>query len=354
MTLRPTFAGLSLALLCWACEPASELPPPAAKVPVTSEVLSPGSFQARLRLLGTVEPAQRLSVQTVEAGRIRYAPRFVDGFRSGARVQAGEHLFTLVNEDIALHLAEAELQSRAAEAELERARRGVEGGFLPDMELKDRQIQRELANERLRNAQAKKDRLRHNAPASGVLSLDAAVAAGVELPAGQPLASLAVAGQPIVETWAAASHLGSLELGLAVECSRPSSREVVGRGHIRELAHEVDAMGTVRVVVVVDEDIAMPRPGEGVEVEVLMPPRQGVLTVPEEALLIDSGVTRGFVLNPSGGEYKAERRLVTIGQRSGSRIEITYGLAEGERIAVRGAEFLGDGLLAVEAREAGR
>ncbi len=354
MTSRPLLAGLSLALLCWACGPTSEVPPPPAKVPVTSEVLSRGPFQARLRLLGTVEPAQRLEVQTAEAGKIRYAQRFADGLRSGARVQSGEHLFSLANDDIALQLAEAELQARAAEAELERARRGVEGGFLPDMELRNREIQMDLAGERLRNARSKVERLRHDAPASGLLTVDSLVPAGVELPAGRGLASLAVAGKPIVEMWAAASHLASLELGLAVECSRPSSGEVVGRGHIRELGHEVDAMGTVRVVAVVDEDLAMPRPGEGIEVVVLLPARQAVLTVPEEALLIDSGVTRGFVLNPSGAEYKAERRLLTVGQRSGSRVEITYGLAEGERIAVRGAEFLGDGLLAVEARGAGR
>lgn len=354
MTKRPLVAGLCLALVCWGCEPASEEPPPPVKVPVTSEVVSAGPFQARLLLLGTVEPSQRLEVRTAEAGTLRFAARFEGGLRSGVRVEAGEHLFDLENQDITLHASEAELEARAAEAELERARRGVEGGFLPEMELKNREIQMDLATERLSNARAKKRRLRHTAPASGLLTVEASLPSGVEVAAGRVLASLAVDGQPIVETWAAASHLASLEVGLPVECLRPSSRELLGRGHIRELAHGVDAMGTARLVVVIDEDLAMPRPGEGVEVEVLLPERQAVLTVPEEALLIDSGISRSFVLTPSGADYQAERRLVTTGQRSGARVEIVYGLTEGERVAVRGAEFLSEGLLAVEARGLGR
>lgn len=351
MLLRWIGLGVLSALLT-GCQPSPEPPPPPAKVPVSTEVLEAGPFQPRLRLLGTAQPAQRIEIRSLEAGKIRYARRFDDGLRTGQKVGAGELLFRLENEDIALRAAEAELEFRGAEAELERARRGVEGGFLPDMELKNREIQMGLAEERLRTARAKLQRLDHHAPTSGVLSVDAVVAPGVEMTAGQVVARLAADGQPVVEAWASAGDLRHLEPGLAVEVLMPAGRDVVGRGLLRELAGEVDASGTVRAVVVINEDLGMPRPGEGVELEVLLSLRDDVLTVPEEALLIESGISRGFALAPSGSDYKAEKRLVQTGLRSGRRVEVLYGFEAGERVAVRGAEFLADGLLAVEAVDA--
>lgn len=350
--LNLRLVGLCIALALWGCDPPLEDPPPSAKVPVTSEVLETRPFQARLHLLGIVEPGQRVDLRTHEGGKIRYASRFSNGFRAGERVSKGETLFHLENDDIELLVAEAKLQSQGAAAELERARRGVEGGFLPEMDLKNRQIQMSLAEERLGNALSKQARLQHVAPTSGVLAVEAVVPPGVELQAGHLLASIAGSGQRVVETWAAASDLHDLETGLEVECRLPTSGQVIGRGHLRELAGEVDAAGTVRVVVAVEEDLGMPRPGEGVEVEVLLPARESILTVPEEALLIEAGVSRGFVLAPSGSNYKAELRMVQTGQRSDSRVEVIYGLQVGDRVAVRGAEFLADGSLAVEAQTA--
>lgn len=341
--------ALGAALVSWGCEAPPENPPPPAKVPVTSEVLEAAPFQARLRLLGVVAPAQRVELRTREAGRVRYAPRFAQGLRVGERVDKGELLFVLENDDIELQVAEAKLQAQGAAAELERARRGVEGGFLPEMDLKNREIQMSLAQERLANAEARRARLRHHAPAAGTLGLDSAIPPGAELSSGQLVARLAASGHLIVETWAAAKDLPSLDIGLAVECLLPVSGQLAGRGRLREVAREVDPAGTVQVIAVVDEDLGMPRPGEGVEIEVLLPLRQGVVTVPEQALLIEAGVSRGFVLAPKGSDYRAELRLVQTGQRSGDRLEIVYGMQAGDRVAVRGAEFLADGLLAVDA-----
>lgn len=354
-SFRALLKGIGLgvvSVLAMACQRSPEPPPPPAKVPVSTEVLEAGPFQARLRLLGTAQPSQRLEIRSLEAGKIRYVRRFAEGLRTGQEVKAGELLFRLENEDLALRAAEAELEARGAAAELERAKRGVEGGFLPDMELKNREIQMGLAEERLSTARTKLKRLDHHAPTGGVLSVDAVVAPGTEVTSGQVVARLAADGQPVVEAWASAGDLEYLEPGLAVEVMMPAGRDVVGRGFLRELAGEVDESGTVRAVVAIDEDLGMPRPGEGVELDVLLPQRDDVLTVPEEALLLESGVSRGFALAPSGSDYKAEKRLVQTGLRSGRRVEVIYGFEAGERIAVRGAEFLADGLLAVEAVDA--
>ena len=57
---------------------------------VRSEVVAEAPFQARLTLLGRIEPAARLEVRSPAAGRIRYPRRFAAGLRTGERVAAGQ------------------------------------------------------------------------------------------------------------------------------------------------------------------------------------------------------------------------------------------------------------------------
>lgn len=341
--------GLSLTLLLVGCEPPAEEAPPPAKVPVTSEVLETASFQASLKLLGTVRPSARVEVRARSTGRLYYPQRFRSGLRTGSQVLAGDLLFEVEDEETRPQRVEAELHFKAAETELDRARRGFEGGFLPEAELRRKELEAELARERLGQARTKVDRLRHTAPVAGSLEVAGVLPAGAEVRSGDVLATLVGDGQMAVEAWAASRDLRRLRPGLGVRFLESGRGEVVGTGEVREVATEVDAAGTVRVMASVTQDLAMPPPGEGVELRVDLEVKEGVLTVPEKALIVEGGVARAFALQTSGGDYLAELRLVQTGSRSGGRVEVLGGLQEGERVAVRGAELLADGLLAVEA-----
>lgn len=340
-----------LALLATACEPPVDPPPPPAKVPVTSEAVSMAPFEPRLTLLGRVEPAARIELRTREEGTLRYPPRFADGLRTGERVRAGERLFSIENPHLELQLTEARLAERSAVAELERARTGVEGGFLPKAELDRRAIDKELATEQLTAALRRTERLVHQAPVSGVLEIGTVSPPGREVGGGTVIGYLATEGAPRIEAWASADDLEHLSPGLRVECRAPRDRQTVGRGVVREVGHQVGALGTVRVVVEIEDDLGVPPPGQGVEVEVLLERREAALTVPLEAVLTQGGGYRAFVLSPSGEASRAEARQLQIGRRSDGRVEVLDGLQEGERVAVRGAELLADGQLVVETSE---
>ena len=348
---RRAFAILPV-LLFFGCRPPEHVAPEPAKVPVRSEVLEAGTFRPHLVLLGRIEPAARLEVRSPAAGRVAYPSRFAGGLRTGERVARGELLLTVTNDETQLQKAEAELAARLAEAELARARQGVEGGFLPAAQLKQREIDAELAAERLDAARRRSDRLRVLAPASGILRVDRVYAPGSEIARAEtPLAELLAEGLPRVETWAAATDRERLRTGLPVDCLAPGSQRVVGRGTVTEVAREIDRAGTLRLVAEMTETSTsgLPLPGEGVELRLLLDAKTEAVTVPQEALMVDGGVASVFVLEPSGAQYRARRRLVQAGSWSAGRVEILDGLKPGERVAVRGAEFLADGLLAAEA-----
>lgn len=345
-----TFRALVAVLLMVACRPPVDNTRSPASVAVRSEVAEAGPFQARLDLLGKVVPAMSVPLLAPYSGKVLYPPRFASGLRTGEPVARGELLFTIDNEEVRLRLAEAELTAQLAETELERTRQGVEGGFLSAAELKRREIDAELAAERLRSARLRNDRLGFHAPRSGHLLIESVVPPGSEI-AGDALrvGELAGDGLPRVEAWAAAADLERLRPELEVRLIQPGEERVLGHGVVGEVARQVDRSGTVRLVVSVLQDLGLPSPGEGVELEVLLDARSGALTLPREALIVDGGVTSVFVLDPSGSGYRARSRLVKSGGASGGRVEILDGLKEGERVAVRGAEFLADGLPAAEA-----
>ncbi len=92
------------------------------------------------------------------------------------------------------------------------------------------------------------------------------------------------------------------------------------------------------------------KPGMFGRVELMVSRRAGVLVVPEAALLLDSRILeqqkpgetlrKAFVVD---GKGVAQGRLVRVGTRKGSWLEVLDGLGEGDRLVVRGQHGLKDG-----------
>jgi multidrug efflux pump subunit AcrA (membrane-fusion protein) len=72
----------------------------------------------------------------------------------------------------------------------------------------------------------------------------------------------------------------------------------------------------------------------------ILPEAAPALTVPQEAILFRDGRPAAFVL--SENDRVALRPLATGRRREGA-VEVTGGLAPGERVVVSGAGFLSDG-----------
>ncbi|MDA8021059.1 MAG: efflux RND transporter periplasmic adaptor subunit [Thermoanaerobaculia bacterium] len=340
---------LVLAPMLWvACQPPPQQEPPPAQIPITVHEIVADSFHPSVRLLGRVEPAALLELRADAAGTVAYPARFSAGLRTGESVRGGELVFHVESPEVTLAAVEAELQAEAAEAEVERSRQGVAGGFVSTATHKKNEIQARIARERLSNARAAVARLEVRAPVDGVLRVAESLPRGSRIDPSHVVVELAAEGDLRVEAWASAADLSLLETGLAVVLLDPKGGRMVGRGVLAELANSVDDGGVARVVIGLGDDLGMPSVGDGVEVEALLPERQGVLTVPEESLLVQGGVATVYVLETAGDGFRAASRLVVPGGRHQGRVEILDGLEEGERIAVDGAELLADGLRAFD------
>ena len=342
-----------LALFVGCAEPPAEAPKQ-ANIPVITEVAAPTEFQASIEMLGRLTAAARVEIRPPASGKIHYGPGFEGGLRTGQEVAEGRLLFRIEDPTVALRLAEAELTLQGAEADLERARAGVEAGIMPRAELESKQIAAALAVKRKERAEEEAARLAFRAPAAGTLQVERRYVSGTEVDPGVVLATLAGSGARRVEAWVAAGDLERLDVGLRVECRRPRRSGLAGTARLIEVAGEVEAGGVARVVAEVEDDNGLPHMGEGLDLRILLPSSGEALTVPEAALLVNGHIKRVFVLEPSGALLRAESRMVVTGGRSDGRVEILEGLKEGETIAVEGAEYLADGLTAEDVSDASK
>ncbi|WP_160937742.1 efflux RND transporter periplasmic adaptor subunit [Teichococcus coralli] len=295
---------------------------------------------------GSVVPWQELVIGA-EAGGLRVQAVPVE---EGDRVAEGQLLVALDDAVPAAlvaqteaAVAEAEAALGIAQADLRRASQLSRSENVAQQVLEQRQAAARQAEARLRatraqlqEAQARLAQTRILAPAGGTV-LRRAVLPGAVVQPGQELVRLLRDGRLELDARVPELDFASVRPGQAVRV-RHGEREIMGT--VRALAPVV--AGETRLGVV---HVALPpgsglRPGMFARAEILPEPAPA-LTVPQEAVVFRDGRPTVFVL-PEGAEQVAPRAIAT-GMRRDGMVEVTEGLAAGERVVATGAGFLSAG-----------
>jgi membrane fusion protein (multidrug efflux system) len=138
--------------------------------------------------------------------------------------------------------------------------------------------------------------------------------------------------------------LAVLNPGLAVAARSAAFPHATFDGAVESVDSRVDPVTrSIRVRARLPNPDGRLRPGMFLTVRVTRDPLPG-LTVPEQALVPERGKTYVFVLD----QGSIARREVTIGRRTRGEVEITEGVAAGERVVVEGTQKVRDGSRAHE------
>ncbi len=172
------------------------------------------------------------------------------------------------------------------------------------------------------------------APADGVVSRRSALLGSVTS-AGQEMLRLVRDGRLELDARVPELELASLRPGQSV---RVVHGDRVVMAELRAIAPTVSAETRLGIAHVALPHDAGLRPGMFARAEILPGDAPG-LTVPQAAVLFREGRPAVFVLQ---GERVALRPVSTARRQDGV-VEVTSGLAEGERVVVSGAGFLSDG-----------
>jgi HlyD family secretion protein len=349
----PLVAALAAVLITLSVQAANEKKAAPAAAPakpaLTVTVTQPQSatLATKIAANGNIAAWQEASVGT-EANGLRLADVRVN---VGDVVKRGQVLATFAPDTISADLAqtraavaEAEATLAEAAANAQRARELQTTGALSAQAIAQYLTAERTAQARLeaQRAAAKTQQLRLQqtqvlAPDNGVISARSATI-GAVLPAGQELFRLIRGGRLEWRAEVAASELAQLKPGQSVTVT-PSGGSTV-KGVVRMVAPTVDPQ-TRNGIVYVDLPAAngAARAGMFARGEFEIGSGQA-LTLPQGAVMLRDGFS--YVLRV-GPDSKLTQTKVSIGRRSGDRIEIIGGLDASARVVAAGGGFLGDG-----------
>ncbi|MGB5131188.1 MAG: efflux RND transporter periplasmic adaptor subunit, partial [Steroidobacteraceae bacterium] len=135
------------------------------------------------------------------------------------------------------------------------------------------------------------------------------------------------------------TFLAILKPGLAVAATSIAYPGVSFDGVVESVDSRVDPVArSIKVRARVPNPEGQLRPGMFLTVEVSRDPVPG-LVVPEEAVVPERGHVYVFAVV----DGKVLRREIAIGRRSPGEVEITGGLAAGERVVIEGTQMIRDG-----------
>ena len=265
-------------------------------------------------------------------------------FEEGQLVRRGELLIELDGAQARADLAAAEAALAESKSAFARSRDLFAQAALSQAQLE--QIEATLlANEaRVAAARARLSDTLIRAPFDGRMGLRR-VSVGALVNPGAVITTLDDTRTMKVDFDVPEVFLAVLKAGLAVVAQSAAYTGESFSGEVESVDSRVDPVTrTIKVRARLPNPEGRLRPGMFLTVRVSREPLPG-LVVPEQALVPERGKVYVFVL----ADARIARREVTIGRRVPGEVEITQGVAVGERVVVEGTQKVRDGAAAHEA-----
>ena len=318
------------------------VPPPET---VTTAVAQSATWPSVLTAVGSLEAVQGVMVTAELTGKVVKI-----AFDPGSAVKAGE---LLVQQDTTSEAA----QLRSAEASMELARLNFERAkeLLPENVITPSNY--DSVEAEFKQAAAQVDAIRATmakktirAPFAGRLGLRL-INLGQTLNDGDTIVSLQAMDPIFVNFQLPQQELAKIRKGLAVKLTSDAMPGETVEGSITAVNPQVDsATRNIRVQATVANTREHLRPGMFVNVILVMPEVQTVLTIPSTAILYAPYSDSVFIVEnnkpndsgaPSGTVVR--QQFVRLGEKRGDYIIVLSGIEEGETVVSTGAFKLRNG-----------
>ncbi len=321
---------------------AQQMPSPVVQISTVSRsevaptVAVPGTVYARNELQITAGVGGQL-VMVAEPGTV---------------VRKGDYVARIDKQSLRLQRAEQEallerarINVRQLESQLRRQTELAGSSLVSEFELEQTEASRDLAvsdanivEVRIRQIDDLLQRADVRAPFSGVV-IDRSRRAGEEVARGEVLGHLTDIENLEVRAFVPLKHLPRTAAGQAIDVF---ATDAAYTGTIRSLVPTGDVRSqTFEARIDLPPDATHDwTVGQLVSVAIPIRARQLALAVPRDALVLRQNGSFVFRIN---ADNKAEQIEVEIGDSAGELVAVSGDLAEGDRVAIRGAENLSPG-----------
>jgi membrane fusion protein, multidrug efflux system len=322
---------------------------------VEVEVLGTTDFREEIRVTGVVRAARDVTLSAEEAGVIREV--LVERGRSVAQ---GTPLFRIDATILETQLREAEARAALAGENWERRRRLFEEDSVgSELQYLEARFQLEQAEANAETLRERVDRSVVRAPFAGVLEARS-VEVGTSVAPGTPVARLVQVNPVKVSAGVPERLSGDVRVGSAARIIFDVLPGQVFEGEVSFVGATVNARNrTFEVEVVLPNPGGIAKPEMVANVEILRDVREGVLVVPQNALVRTEEGFVAFVaeLDPGtpGDMGRVSVRPVKLGPAQRNQVVVEEGLEVGDRLVVVGQQQVaeGDRIRVVGSRSAG-
>ncbi|MGE0310091.1 MAG: efflux RND transporter periplasmic adaptor subunit [Lautropia sp.] len=289
-----------------------------------------------LRAVGTLLPDEFVVIVPEIAGRLARIQ-----FREGQKVQAGDVLVTLDAEILRAELQKARSDLNLAQANNDRAATLARQGT-GTLRARDEAYAAFLAAQaNVALAKTRLDKATIVAPLTGIVGLRP-VSVGAYVTPGTPIVELANVDPLKVDFRVPELQLRNLQVGQHVVITADAVPTRVFDGRIYAIDPIVDANGrAIRLRAEVPNPDRALSPGLFVRIRIIVERRPDAILVPESAVVAQTGRTFVYRLV----DDRVAQVEVVLGQRRPGAVEVTSGLAPGDRVVIGGHQRLRDGAL---------
>lgn len=334
------------------CSPKPDTAAPSAKaaMTITTAQVQPHTLARAIEAQGQITAWQE-AIISAKVNGVTLMTLHAD---VGDQVKQGQLLARfdtrIVNAELAqarANLAQASANAKQANANHERILRMQGKGAISEQDLQLAQTQVEMADAQREMVQAQLTALEIRLKDCEVRAVDDGVIASRHATLGQ----VSTAGTELFRLirqqrleWQAqlnAQQLAQVAIGQAVTVTLPGGKSVAGT--IRQLAPALDPqsrLGLAYVALNTSSDTGSDARAGMYASGMIQLAEQTSLVVPTEAVVLRDG--RSYVFRVTADD-KVTQVPVDTGRREGKLIEVSAGLTDNDRIAVRGAGFLVDG-----------
>lgn len=337
-----TLAAVALATIVGWYAIGHKAPVAAGGWPATKVALAGAEYRHAPRALhgvGELEAIHQVALASETAGRIvRIA------FSPGQRVREGDLLVQIQDAPEQADRQRLRAQLRHAQTTLARARRLMTDKAGTQEQLDNAQAAHDMARGELQRIEAVIAQKAIRAPFSGTIGIRR-VHEGQYLQAGDTIASLVDADTMHVNFALDERALPQLQQGQPVEVRVDAWPERRFAATVRAMDPLIGKSRTVQVQASMPNDDGALQAGMFASIRVQPPLPSSVLTVPETAVTYTAYGQSVFVATPDAQQALTVRRVaVRTGERWDGLVEITAGLAAGDKVVVSGQVKLSDGM----------
>ena len=335
-------AGLvSLGLALFSCNNNRNTSSSETTTPVWVEDVQFRNIEEYITTTGTAKATKTIEVKSENAGdyRLQNNPKTGRPYQLGDVVEAGAVIIRLENKDYEnnVQLASKKLQIQIAEKEWEGQKVLFEKGGATEKDVNNAENSYINAKLALENAYITLEKMNVKTPFKGVIVNLPYFTPGVEVPSGSVLVGLMDYSKMYVETQFPENTMTKLAVGQKVHITNYNIKQDTLKGVLTQLSPAInEETRTFSGYIEIDNPKLKLRPGMFAKADIVTVRKDSVLSIPKDIIKN----RRSGKLVYTVERNNAEEKVIQTGISDDKFVEVEKGLQEGDKIVVKGYEWL--------------